>query len=205
MISEGTTRIKGLVLAGGKSVRMGQDKGMMLWHGVPQRYYMADLLGEICDEVFISCREEQVAQIDKRYNTLTDNPDYAGSGPTAAILSAFEKHPDATWLVVACDLPLLDKPTLEYLLENRNASSIATTFESPHDGLPEPLITIWEPASYQILKAKLTEGYKCPRKVLINNPATILQPPYTEALTNTNTPEDVELVKKILALKSTTI
>lgn len=205
MISGETTRIKGLVLAGGKSMRMGQDKGMMLWHGVPQRYYMADMLRTLCEEVLISCREDQASEMDHNYSTLTDNPEYEGSGPTAAILSAFEKYPDATWLVVACDLPLLDKDTLQYLIEKRNATSIATTFESPHDGLPEPLITIWEPASYKILKAKLAEGFKCPRKVLINNPSTILIPPYPAALTNSNTPEDVEKVNIILGRQTTSI
>jgi molybdopterin-guanine dinucleotide biosynthesis protein A len=139
------------------------------------------------------------------YKALTDNPEYAGSGPTAAILSAFEKYPDTPWLVVACDLPLLDKSTLEYLLQNRNSTCIATTFESPHDGLPEPLITIWEPASYEILMAKLAEGYRCPRKVLINNPATILKPPYPAALTNTNTPEDVAIVNAILGRQTTNV
>jgi molybdopterin-guanine dinucleotide biosynthesis protein A len=203
VISGENTRIKGLVLAGGKSVRMGLDKGMMMWHGKPQRYYMADMLAQLCDEVYISCREEQVADIAAPYNTLTDNPLYAGSGPTAAILSAFELYPDSNWLVVACDLPLLDMATLQYLVENRDVNAIATTYESPHDGLPEPLITIWEPAAYAILLSKLQEGYKCPRKVLINNPTTILKPPYPQALTNTNTPEDAALVTSILSQQTT--
>ncbi len=198
MTLDGNIRINGLVLAGGKSVRMGQDKGMMAWHGKPQRYFMADLLSTVCDKVFISCRQDQINDMEQGYETLTDSAKYEGSGPTAAILSAFEKQPETAWLVVACDLPLLDSSSLEYLIANRNSDSIATTFESPHDGLPEPLITIWEPGSYTILKSKLAEGYKCPRKVLINNPSTILQPPYPAALTNTNTPEDVEKVYAII-------
>lgn len=197
MISEETIKIKGLVLAGGKSIRMGEDKSMIAWHDRPQRYYMADVLAALCDEVYISCREEQVGEMDG-YPTLTDNPQYAGNGPTTAILSAFAKHPDSAWLVVACDLPLLDTSTLNYLIKNRDAAAIATTFQSPHDGLPEPLITIWEPAAYPILFSKLQEGYKCPRKVLINSNAAILKPPFPNALTNANTPEDVAIVTGIL-------
>lgn len=197
-------RINGLVLAGGKSVRMGHDKGMTEWHGQPQRYYMADMLQHLCDEVFISCREEQVREMDSSYPTLTDNVAYIGNGPTAAILSAFEKYPSAACLVVACDLPLLDSATLQYLVDNRDVRGIATTFQSPHDGLPEPLITIWEPSAYHILLAKLQEGYKCPRKVLMNNPATILIPPNSLALTNTNTPEDAAMVQAILKQQPTT-
>lgn len=199
MISGESSRIKGLVLAGGKSTRMGADKGLLTWHGKPQRYYIADMLAALCDEVFISCRDDQADDITAAgYQALTDAELYAGQGPSAAILSAFAKYPDTTWLVVACDLPLLDAATLTHLLANRDPQKIATTFASPHDGLPEPLITIWEPAAYKILLSKLQEGYKCPRKVLINNNAAILQPPYPDALTNTNTPEEAGKVRAII-------
>ena len=200
MISAGHKGINGLVLAGGKSVRMGQDKGLTPWHGIPQRYYMADMLSTLCDEVFISCRPEQVAEIDSRYATLTDA--YTGIGPAGGILTAFEQNHDKAWLVVACDLPLLDLDTLQFLISNRNSDAIGTTFESTHDGLPEPLITIWETKSYQILLDKINEGYKCPRKVLINSNATILKAPNPQALMNTNTPEDAAIVNQILHRKT---
>jgi molybdopterin-guanine dinucleotide biosynthesis protein A len=47
----GQPLLNGLVLAGGKSRRMGTDKGVMQWHGKEQRYYMADLLQNLCVEV----------------------------------------------------------------------------------------------------------------------------------------------------------
>lgn len=189
----------GLVLAGGKSVRMGHDKSIMQWHGKEQRYYMADLLGKVCDEVFISCREEQQTQIDGSYQLLVDN--YPGAGPLIGILSAFKSNPDVAWLVTACDLPLLDLPTLQYLIQNRDSSSIATTFQSPHDGLPEPLITIWEPASFERLQMHRTDGYTCPRKALIRNEANVkmLTAPNPEVLINANTPEDAQKVEEILS------
>jgi molybdopterin-guanine dinucleotide biosynthesis protein A len=199
VISGENSRIKGLVLAGGKSTRMGTDKGLLTWHGKPQRYYMADMLRQVCADVFISCRNEQAAEIQTAgYAPLTDDARFAGQGPSAAIVSAFLAHPGATWLVVACDLPLLDASTLTHLLAHRDPQKIATTFESPYDGLPEPLITIWEPAAYTILLSKLQEGYKCPRKVLINNDTAIIRPPYPDALANTNTPEEAEKVRAII-------
>ena len=51
--------LNGLVLAGGKSERMGFDKSVLNWHGKAQRYYMADMLAPFCDEVFLSCRPDQ--------------------------------------------------------------------------------------------------------------------------------------------------
>ncbi len=188
----------GLVLAGGRSVRMGNDKSVMQWHGREQRYYMADLLRGVCEDVFISCRQEQQADIDDGYNTLVDN--YPGAGPLIGILSAFRSVPQVAWLVTACDLPLLDMETLRYLVQHRDAAAMATTFKSPFDGLPEPLITIWEPSAYPRLEAHIADGFSCPRKALIRNEANvrILTPSDAGKLTNANTPEDAQKVKEIL-------
>ncbi|GAB3536481.1 hypothetical protein GCM10027443_26930 [Pontibacter brevis] len=188
--------LNGLVLAGGKSLRMGQDKGAMLWHGKAQRYYVADLLKEFCPEVFISCRPEQQPEFDSAYKTLADT--FTGLGPYGAILSAFREQPDAAWLVVACDLPLLDQHTLQHLTENRNLAAVATTFESPYDGFPEPLITIWEPKSYPLLLSFLAQGYTCPRKVLRNSDINLLKPMNPDALLNVNTPEESGRVKQLM-------
>ncbi len=184
----------GLVLAGGKSVRMGKDKGLLDFHGMPQRKYMATLLDQFCEKIFLSCRPDQVEELTGEYPILPDT--FTGLGPMGAILSAFRDQPDSAWLVVACDLPLLDKSTLEFLMKNRNPSQMATTFRSPVNQFPEPLVTIWEPRSYPVLLQFLAQGYSCPRKALINSPIHILEAPQAAALRNVNTPEELEKVLK---------
>jgi molybdopterin-guanine dinucleotide biosynthesis protein A len=187
-------KLNGLVLAGGRSVRMGNDKSTINWFGKEQRYYMADLLREYCDDVFISCRTDQQLEITTGYQTLPDT--FTDLGPFGAILSAFRENPDSAWLVVACDMPLLGAETFEHLISNRNPSAIATAYESEFDGFPEPLITIWEPKSYALSLAFLAQGYSCPRKVLINSDITLLKPLNADALVNVNTPEDFEKIKR---------
>ena len=186
----------GLVLAGGKSRRMRTDKGAILWNnGQEQRYYMADVLKKHCEEVFISCRNEaQKETLSPDYQYITDT--FLDMGPYGAILSAFRKNTKVAWLVVACDMPLLDDETLSYLIANRNENALATTFKSPHDGLPEPLITIWETDSYATLLTFLAKGFSCPRKILMNSEVTILEVPNPDALKNINTPEDMKSVLK---------
>src|SRR5215203_1434026 len=88
--------LKGLVLVGGKSTRMGNDKGRMQWHGKEQRYFLADLLSCFCNEVYLSCREEQRGEIHKN-NCKTIADAYTNLGPYGAILSAFQKAPDVAW------------------------------------------------------------------------------------------------------------
>jgi len=195
--------LNGLVLAGGKSLRMGYDKSSIEWHGKEQRYYMADLLKQYCDEVFISCRADQQNEVDSYYKTLPDT--FVDLGPYGAILSAFREKPDAAWLVVACDLPLLDAEILQDLVAHRNPSAVATTFESPFDGLPEPLITIWEPKAYPVLLSFLSQGYTCPRKALRNNDVHIIKTENADALMNVNTQDELEKVKDILFRKSAAV
>lgn len=188
--------IYGLVLAGGKSSRMGTDKGAIAYHGKPQREYAAELLAGFCEKTFISHRSEQEGQIDTNFPLLKDT--FEDLGPFGAILSAFRSDPNKAWLVVAVDLPLLDQATLQELSSKRNPSKVATAFQSPINELPEPLITIWEPKSYPILLQFLAQGYSCARKPLINAPIELIQAPNAQALMNVNTPEEkLEAVTKI--------
>lgn len=191
--------LNGLVLAGGKSERMGFDKGSVNWHGKAQRYHMADMLQMFCDDVYISCRADQQQEIDAPYQSLPDT--FSGLGPYGAILSAFREKPDCAWLVIASDLPLMDRSALQYLVNNRNPSSIATAYNSPQNEFPEPLITIWEPKSYPVLLSFLAQGYSCPRKVLINSDVTLLHAQNPDVLTNVNTPDELERIKKVLHQK----
>lgn len=193
-----TVPLYGLVLAGGRSMRMGQDKTTMQWHGREQRYYIADMLRQFCREVYISCRIEQQAEIDAAYKTLPDA--YNISGPLNGILSALNAHANTAWLVVASDLPLLDTDTIRHLVDNRDEKKIATTYRSPFDQLPEPLITIWEPNSLPALQAHIEAGFKCPRKALIRNEASvhIMDAPWPDKLLNANTPADAEAVRNML-------
>jgi molybdopterin-guanine dinucleotide biosynthesis protein A len=189
--------LNGLVLAGGKSARMGYDKGAVNWYGKEQRYHMADLLKKHCAEVYISCRDaEQQKEINTEYLSLPDT--FTGLGPYGAILSAFREQPDRAWLIIACDLPLVDANVLQYLINNRNTATIATAYQSDYKDFPEPLITIYEPKSYSVLLQYLAQGYSCPRKVLINSDITLLQSPEPDALANVNTPEELDRIKRIL-------
>nr|HQU59078.1 NTP transferase domain-containing protein [Saprospiraceae bacterium] len=157
------------------------------------RDYMAKLLTSYCTETFISCRPDQVEEIK---NPLPDT--FTGLGPFGAIASAFRQKPDAAWLVIACDLPLLDADTISQLIGFRNISKVATAFNSPVNEFPEPLIAIWEPRSYPILLQFLTQGYSCPRKVLINSNVELLNATKPQALRNVNSPEEMEDVKALI-------
>jgi molybdopterin-guanine dinucleotide biosynthesis protein A len=189
-------RLNGLVLAGGKSERMGIDKGLIDYHGLPQRAYLYRLLENFTEDTFISCRPDQVESLESDFKTIPDS--ISGLGPFGALLSAFREFPNHAWLVVACDLPLITPETMMELIDGRNPSKIATTFFNPETKFPEPLITVWEPKAYPELLHFLSLGYSCPRKVLINSRTEILNPADPNTLLNANNPLDLEQVKKRL-------
>ena len=181
--------LNGLVLAGGKSLRMGTDKSLLAYHSSPQRNYVFDMLGAFCSNVYLSANEEAgtLPVIRDRFTDL---------GPMSGILSAFQSAPDSAWLTVACDLPYLTPGTLEYLVQHRNASRMATAFMNAENTFPEPLITIWEPRAYPVLLQALSEGLSCPRKVLINSDIALLSAPDNNELQNVN---DVAAYEKAVA------
>lgn len=187
-------KLNGLVLMGGKSTRMGKDKGMLDYHGKPQREYVYDLLSGFCEEVYYSGRAEQFAEVNT--NKIEDR--FLNLGPIGGILSAMMSQPERAWLVVACDLPFIDKNTIDFLIKNRNPAKIATAFLDSQEQFPEPLVAIWEPKSYLTLYQFVSQGYSCPRKVLINSEIHLIKVPDNKALTNANEPKDYENAKKEL-------
>ncbi|MDC6364667.1 MULTISPECIES: NTP transferase domain-containing protein [Flavobacteriaceae] len=191
-------KLYGLVLAGGKSTRMGSDKGLLTYHGVPQQEYLYQLLDGLCDVVFLSVREEQKVTIPEHYKTIDDRNEYRG--PFNGILSAHAEFPDVAWLVLACDLPLLDQKTLTQMVSERNPTKLATSFATQETKLPEPLVTIWEPEGLKsaIVHLKSTES-SCPRKFLINSDIALIFPEQDEVLYNANSVGDYEYAKSKIA------
>ena len=192
--------LRGLVLAGGRSERMHTDKGALHYHGLDQRQHTAALLGEFCADVRVSVRPDQAAALPAGLVPLPDT--FLSLGPLGGILSAFQADPNAAWLVLACDLPFLTRATLEHLVVHRQPARMATSFRSPWDDFPEPLVAIWEPRSYGPLLRFLSLGYACPRKALINSDTELLAPPVPDELRNVNTPEERAAAVKQLKAES---
>ncbi|MGI4874791.1 MAG: NTP transferase domain-containing protein [Janthinobacterium lividum] len=190
--------LRGLVLAGGLSQRMRTDKGQLRYgpQGREQREVAAGLLAEVCQDVVVSCRAEQAAELPAGLVPLPDT--FLGLGPMSGILSAFRHDPNAAWLVLACDLPFLTADTLRELVAGRQPARLATAFQSPASEFPEPLITIFEPRAYPELLRFLSLGYSCPRKMLINSDVAVLPTPGAAALRNVNTPEEREAAEQEL-------
>jgi molybdopterin-guanine dinucleotide biosynthesis protein A len=188
----------GLVLAGGRSRRMGRDKAILAYQdGVPHLRRTADLLTAVCERVFVSCRADQaehdnnpaLALLPESVGRIPDS--FEIGGPLNGILSALAAHPHAAFLVVACDLPFLSADALATLVAARDASKPATMFENPvRDNFLEPLCAIYEPFYVEQAREVMTQGLTCPTKIGNALPVHRLHPSDALFLSNANTPED---------------
>lgn len=187
-------KIFGLILAGGYSQRMGQDKAYLEFHGKPQIEHVYDLLKKYCVEVFLSKRKDQKAY--KHFDCINDCPEFSDQGPLGGILSAMKEYPNADWLVVACDLPFVTDETIQTLLAFRDPQKAASAFISTQDALPEPLCAIWEGHAYGSILKLFNDGTHCPRKILIKSNTRLINPNNPHWLDNINTPQEYEQIKR---------
>lgn len=192
------TPLYGLVLAGGRSRRMGRDKAALVYQdGVPHARRTADLLAAVCERVFVSCRADQ--ESDPALAGIEKIPDaFEIGGPLNGILSALAAHPGKAFLVAACDLPFLSAEALATLVAARDAGRAMTVFENPlRENFLEPLCAIYEPAYPERAREAMAQGLTCPTKIanaLDVNRLTLSGADEARFLDNANTPEDYKRV-----------
>jgi molybdenum cofactor guanylyltransferase len=167
---------------------MGTDKGLISFHGKPQREHLHILLSSFCSQVFLSCKTAQ--GIPEHLHPLPDK--YHLHGPLNGILSAFEHNRSAAWLTVPVDMPMIDETIIRYLLSERDTTQFATCFVDSDGAKPEPLFVIWEPQAFADLKKFQAAGEFSPRKFLMEHPVKMVTPPSHDFYENINTPEALE-------------
>lgn len=177
---------------------MGQDKALLEHAGMPQLSATFQLLSGQVHSCFISLRKDQTDEpLRARLPGLIDG--HEGIGPAAGLLAAHRAYPTTAWLVLACDLPRLDETTLAALVQARDEYHIAIAYRSAHDGLPEPLCALWEPAALQRLDAQVRAGRHSLREVLVSADVRLLPTPGNGSLDNINTPEERDRLLRSLS------
>jgi molybdenum cofactor guanylyltransferase len=131
----------GVVLAGGRSSRMGRDKAMLPWQGdtllahMQQRLRLSGVSRVIVSGAYPHC------------DAVADR--FAGLGPLGGLASVAAALPDTSLLIVPVDMPLIGAATLRHLRESTAADCVCF-----HDQ-PLPLRLRLDAASRQVLAALL--------------------------------------------------
>ncbi len=108
--------LHGLVLCGGKSSRMGTDKGLLQKGGQTWARITAEKIGDLAIPVFVSINSTQQNAYSALFSPEAIILDTLPlHGPLAGLLAAHSQHPQSDWLVCACDMPDLTQEVLQQL------------------------------------------------------------------------------------------
>lgn len=130
--------ITGIILAGGKSSRMGADKGFLLLNEKSFIQYSIDALKPLVSKIIIvSDNADYDAFGLKRVNDVTKN-----AGPVAGICSGLEASSTEFNLILSCDIPLITSEILQKLIDNIDKVSQIIQIES--NGKSMPLIALYK-------------------------------------------------------------
>ena len=190
----GSVNLFGLVICGGESTRMGTDKGMLNYHGKPQRYHVHDLLTPLCSKVFLCCNKNQTDSFQTGYQVLTDLPEFENTGPIAAILTAFNAYPGHNFLVAGCDYPFLQESDLKNFLSHIKENSVAAAFYNKQ-GKYEPLLAYYSCKAGPLLQAHFKNKEYALQHFLKKIKAEKFEPDDPKVMNSIDTPEEYAAVK----------
>ncbi len=187
-----------IILAGGRSSRMGTDKALLPLTNTSHSTFLAHLaatLSSLSDELFLVARdEEQAARYQETANVrivIDKVPDY---GPLMGIYSGLSAIQAVKALIVAVDMPFV-QPALVSLLLAR-ASTSAITVPMVND-VPQVLCAVYPRSLLPRIETTIAQGRRDPRSLLTTVPVQYIDEaqlravdPQLRSFININTPED---------------
>jgi molybdopterin-guanine dinucleotide biosynthesis protein A len=181
----------GVILAGGLSRRMGQDKALLKLHNqqMLSRTFKA-LTGTSVNKVVISRNDDQK----EHFADLIPN-----KGPLSGIHSIAARFPSANLLIVPVDLPFMDTESLQTLLDK--GLKFERNVRYHEHNLPLFL------RNSETLRQALDFTLSCSKNYSVqslcsNFPLLEIQANKPSCLFNTNTPEQWQFASKELSNKA---
>ncbi len=149
-----------IVLSGGTSRRMGEDKSVMHVHGQPLVSTVAGQLAPHFDQLIVSGSEEKYAFTG--YKVVEDLK--AGQGPLMGLMSALKASDHELNFVTACDIPNIHLPFVRRML--REIGDHDAVVPVLPDGHKQPLFAVYRKDVHQKIEACLTNGKRAVHALL---------------------------------------
>lgn len=144
--------VAGFVLAGGKSLRMGQDKAFVSWEGQTLLHRALEVVGAVASPVRIVGGKVQFAG----YGDVVEDV-FPDRGPLGGIHAALRATDEDLNLVLAVDLPLVTPKLLSYLVERARDTAAVVTLPRLGPGW-EPLCAVYRRPFAEVAENALREG-----------------------------------------------
>ena len=190
-MNQGFRNISGIVLAGGKSSRMGEDKGLMQLSEKPMVAHVIDQLRPCVEEVLLIANRPQYEQFGCRVL-----PDLVKAvGPMGGIYTGLKDSPTHYSFFVSCDMPFITSAAVNYLIEQAAGAQI--TVATMHGQL-QPLFGLYNKTCIPMLEQSIKEG-RCKLQQLILEaehqlvPMDSLAAQHNLLFENINTPQEFSL------------
>jgi len=150
----------GIVLSGGKSTRMGTDKGLMVEDGLNWAQLAFSKLESVADKVYVSVSEAQAGKYAASFgeNLIVDNASLSIGGPVLGLLSAHVLYPKEDVLVLACDMPRMEIAPLEHLLQQHKETPGKEAYLFVNDDGVQPLVAIYTSTLLERILQELNAG-----------------------------------------------
>ncbi len=189
----------GVVLAGGRSRRMGRDKAALLLDGRCFLDHVAQAMRSLVDEVVVSVAWRGDASAE-RYRFVEDAlPD---RGPLGGLLSVLDRVDAGRLLVAPCDAPGLTSSVFETLLAHADRAAVVVAADQSHE---QPLIGCYDASIRSELRDYLSTGRRSVNGFLGTQHVLRLRldlrvPRYHHSmLLNINTPLELQRMLALLA------
>ncbi len=182
----------GVVLAGGRSTRMGVDKALAPLAGRPLVAHVAARFAPQVDALFLNANGDAARFAGFGFAVVADATSTPGAGPLAGIAAAlnYAQLLGAVWLATApCDAPFLPLDLVARLAAAAAECGALLAVAASARGL-EPMFALWSTALAREVEAALAAGDGGPRGLMARLGAA--QAPFADAdaFANLNTPEE---------------
>jgi len=183
-----TARLLGGVLVGGQSRRMGRPKQLIEIGGTTMIEHVVAALGEEVEEILL-LGAGPVPVVLEGLSRVADAEECRG--PMAGVLGAMRAEPEASWLVAACDMPLLRPEAVRWLVSRRRGGTwvVFPTLE----GLVEPLFALYEPEARALLEEAAAAGEHALRCLASKSRVVTVEAPESlrQCWFSANTPQEI--------------
>ena len=183
--------ITGIVLAGGKSSRMGTDKGMINFQGKTFTKHIIDAMETLVSDVLIVSDDK----VYEKFGWPRIDDTIKNAGPLAG-LHAGLKHTKTDYsLVLSCDIPLIKTEILEVLVYSDYTNYDVVQIQSGDKTMP--LIALYHKRCSVKCKALLDEGERRLRLAVkqLNTKSIIINSQWEDFVNNVNTIDDLKEIE----------
>ena len=178
------------VSPGGKSSRMGTEKGLIIYKNKPFVEHIIEAMSPLVDNIIILSNNKAYESFGfKCYEDIIKN-----TGPLAGIYTGLRYSKTDNNLIVSCDIPLIKTAVLQKLIDQKNDTSEVIQLQS--QGKNMPLIALYKKSCEVIFMEELYQNQKKVQKALkkCNVKTVIINGSLEQVTANINTPEDLELL-----------